>query len=171
VLGGDVGRHARISAQPGNGGRVHDHTAPRFAHVRQFVLEAQKYPGDIDVDNAGPVFFGLIGERRGRRQHARIVERDIKRAKLGDCAGDERVHLSTVGNIRLLERCLTTGRHDIVGRRLRAGVDIADDDRCARRCKRERRGAADSVAAPVISTVPPSKLISNGFMDLHTLNR
>lgn len=70
------------------------------------------------------------------------------------------IELTAVGNVRLLEDRLAADGRCITRGAFYPRIDVANHDRSARRCEGKRRRAADHRAAPVISTVRPSKSIS-----------
>ena len=109
VLGGDVGADAGVAGQRADRGVVDDRAAALAFHLPQFVLHAAPHAAQVDPDHAVPVFAGAVGGRGDAGHDARVVERGVEPAELGNGAVHHRRHLGVVTHIAADGDCLVTG--------------------------------------------------------------
>ena len=86
VLRGDVGADAGIAGQRTDRRVVDDRAAALAFHLPQFVLHAAPHAAQVDPDDAVPFLAGAVGGRGDPGHDARVVERGVEPAELGDGA-------------------------------------------------------------------------------------
>lgn len=118
---------------------------PVFQHCFNLFAHAEHDASQIDVDTAGPgiiiVFIGC------HIVDPRVVERVVKPAKGGERRSNHRFHLRAIAHITTLEMSFATLRRDLRNRFCaRILLNIADQNRSARRRKAERRRTTNTAA-------------------------
>ncbi len=97
---GAVGRAQRGGAHRRNRRDVHDRAAAMFAHQGRRRLGADKRPGEVDLQDAAPVFIRGVEQRREHRD-AGIVDQRVEPAEVTVHRRHGIRHCARIGNIAM----------------------------------------------------------------------
>ena len=93
---------------------VDDRAVALTLHLPKLVLHATPDATQIDADDTVPLVPAGVGDGRDPRHHARIVERGVESAKLGDGAFDHSRHVRVVTHIATDGECLDDQRRELL---------------------------------------------------------
>src|SRR5206468_3204966 len=131
VLARDVGRADELVAeQPGHRCVIHYDPTAELQQQRDLVLHAQPHAFEVDVDDAVPDVFRLVGRRHEHAlEDTGVVEGAVEASVAGDGTCERGLDLCAVAHVGVHEARLATFTADGFDGQFTAGrVDIGDDD-------------------------------------------
>lgn len=111
--------------------------APRRCHFPQFVLHRAPYTAQVDPDYSVPLFASAVCSWRNAGHDARVIERGIEPAELGNGAVHHRCHLRIVTHVAQDRDCLVTGGDEPLGfgfHQVLSDVSQHDSRTCLGKC-------------------------------------